>query len=348
MAAIKSLLFFIIIIVIFHKVTALLHVNRTVIDVLSSTGCVLVGLNTLQNDLLEQLETIYSQEPTVHIVSGTADDISWETNNGVHAEIAFYKRQPSDRSCLLSTVHRVGVPYAGPLNIELMVSFINEHCNVYRTVNGGLHPEGILQQTLIDNLYNPIIDESYCNEVYSDDMTVNEFFWKYLSLSRPVIIRGGVTNWIARNKWTNDYLRMKYGHKYMHIKLTQDGIFEGVEEGSLWPGYSSDWIPLKVRSQLSFPELVVVRPATDEMKFGEFLNLISLGRNSSGVSAYLEYSSIPSYLPDLEGDINELPFVTNLKLKRETLNIWLSDGDTLGKLHFDPFDNFLCQVRVSY
>ena len=28
--------------------------------------------------------------------------------------------------------------------------------------------------------------------------------------------------------------------------------------------------------------------------------------------------------------------------------MWLSDGHTLGKLHFDPFDNLLCQVSTCY
>ncbi|XP_022083577.1 jmjC domain-containing protein 7-like isoform X5 [Acanthaster planci] len=61
-------------------------------------------------------------------------------------------------------------------------------------------------------------------------------------------------------------------------------------------------------------------------------------------SAYLEYSSIPDYLPELEEDIPEFPFAQDL-LTRRHLNIWLGDGNTLGKLHFDPFDNFLCQIR---
>lgn len=77
------------------------------------------------------------------------------------------------------------------------------------------------------------------------------------------------------------------------------------------------------------------------MKFSDFLELITSGNSS--YSAYLEYSSIPHYMPKLEDDILELPFVENL-LERRHLNIWLSDGNTLGKLHFDPFDNFLCQV----
>ncbi|XP_068735056.1 tRNA wybutosine-synthesizing protein 5-like isoform X2 [Montipora capricornis] len=48
-------------------------------------------------------------------------------------------------------------------------------------------------------------------------------------------------------------------------------------------------------------------------------------------------------LPELEQDIKEMPFIFG-ELKRRHLNIWLSNGNTLGKLHFDPFDNFLCQI----
>jgi jumonji domain-containing protein 7 len=90
---------------------------------------------------------------------------------------------------------------------------------------------------------------------------------------------------------------------------------------------------------------VVVRPATLNMKFSELVDLIEnvSDRAVKNVSAYLEYSSIPDHLPDLEDDIEEMPFINDV-LKREHLNIWFSDGNTLGKLHFDQFDNFLCQV----
>ena len=68
--------------------------------------------------------------------------------------------------------------------------------------------------------------------------------------------------------------------------------------------------------------------------------------NRNNVSAYLEYSSIREYFPELEYDVDEMPFVSNV-LRLSHLNMWLSDGHTLGKLHFDPFDNFLCQLRGS-
>jgi jumonji domain-containing protein 7 len=82
------------------------------------------------------------------------------------------------------------------------------------------------------------------------------------------------------------------------------------------------------------------------MKFSEFLDLITWAAEqpARNVSAYLEYSSIPEYMPELKDDLSEFEFVRN-RLTLRHLNIWLSDGNTLGRLHFDPFDNFLCQVQ---
>ena len=170
------------------------------------------------------------------------------------------------------------------------------------------------------------------------------FFQEYLLRSRPVVIENAISNWPAIRKWTTNYFYKKYGSQEVHIKLTPNGNFEGVESGKLWGDYKENWIPERVKSQLLFPDLVVVRPATTEMRFSDFLDLI-LSANRT-YSAYLEYSSIPYYMPELEEDIVEMPFVKGL-LKRKHLNMWLSDGNTLGKLHFDPYDNFLCQVSPS-
>lgn len=177
--------------------------------------------------------------------------------------------------------------------------------------------------------------------------TKDYFFHNFLKISKPVIIEGGVKMWPAMSKWTNKFLREEYGIHDVHIKLTPGGEFEGVESSQFWDNFRSFKIPDKVREQLEFPDLVVVRPATLNMKFSELVDLIENVSDGTvkNVSAYLEYSSIPDHLPDLEEDIEEMPFINDV-LKREHLNIWFSDGNTLGKLHFDQFDNFLCQVHV--
>ncbi|XP_041481825.1 uncharacterized protein LOC121428994 [Lytechinus variegatus] len=185
------------------------------------------------------------------------------------------------------------------------------------------------------------------------DPAKEDFINYYLKRSRPVVIPNGASHWPAFTKWTMEYLREMYGNKSVHIKLAPDGVFEGVEPATLWEDYGQFSVPEQVSSQLLYPDLVVVRPATQNVKFSEFLDLIQNSSNAKKserdkdqprVSIYLEYSSIPSHFPKLEEDVEDPPYIQDV-LDRRHLNIWLSDGDTLGKLHFDPFDNFLCQLR---
>lgn len=213
-----------------------------------------------------------------------------------------------------------------------------------------------------DDSYNclPVKDNMYIN-VGSDHkvqsipqcekintLTKDEFFHNYLKLSKPVIIQNAVRNWTALKKWTNEFLLSKFGNEEVHIKIAPKGNFEGVEKAAIWEDFNTFQIPKAVREQLLFPDLVVVRPATMNVNFSDFIAFINQTSHSkdNSVSSYLEYSSIPQYFAALEEDIQELPFTQNL-LSRRHLNIWLSDGNTLGKLHFDPFDNLLCQVTVN-
>ena len=322
---------------------ALRFVNYTEINELSLTGCLLLGINDNHLDLLTNLSKVFHAEPNVHIALSSLDHINWAEDIKIDVDFAFYKRQLLDRSCLLNIVRQCkAIPYHGQMQLDIIVAFLNEHCHTFRTVSGSLEPAGIFQKQILENIFRLQKPYSNCHTV--DSLSTSEFFGNYLTRSQPLVIKGAIKDWPAFKKWSTEYLRFKYGHKEMHIKLTQDGIFEGVESAIHWPGYSENWIPHKVKNQLPFPDLVVVRPATDELLFSEFLDMIQLGLNKSGLSSYLEYSSIPAYMPKLEGDLTELSFVKGI-LQKEHLNMWLSDGNTLGKLHFDPYDNFLCQVR---
>lgn len=188
-------------------------------------------------------------------------------------------------------------------------------------------------------------DVPTCERVSLPSINRHTFFSEYLVRSKPVIITGAMDDWPAMSKWTTEYLREMYGNKSVHIKLTPKGEYEGIETASIWDSYQTFIIPQAVLKQLPYPDLVVVRPATLNIRFSEFLDIIknvSAGKLTD-VSAYLEYTSVSDYFTELEMDIAEMPFFKNtLQLKH--LNIWLSDGNTLGKTHFDPFDNFLCQI----
>ena len=299
--------------------------------------------------VLSQVSDVFAEDSHVFvgmliISSHNSSDIVWKESSHQNSELAFYEQEPRDRTCLLSPrkTKFKAEPYIGRITLNLLVQFLNEKCGAYRTITGGLNSAGLFHSYIMNNLYHPKESVVECTRISVPDQPT--FFQQFLFRSRPVIIEDGVKNWPAMRRWTKEYLKNLYGSKKVHVKMTKDGNFEGVERASLWSDYHEDWIPDEVRLQLPFPDLVVVRPATADILFSDFVDFISSENRS--YSAYLEYSSIPFHLPLLEEDIEEMPFLNGL-LERRHLNIWLSDGNTLGKLHFDPFDNFLCQVRCS-
>ena len=320
-------------------------------DILEGS-CALLGMPPSDSSvqlLLVQLTQIFQNDANVFVGQMVLTDtqIVWKPNYLINHEnppkFAFYAHEVKDRTCLLTPPKTVfqAEPYVGRVVIETLVQFVNEKCGAFRTVDGALTTAGLFHQHIMNNLYKPKQLVGNCNRIKVPHR--HDFFQEYLLRSRPVIIENAIENWLAIKKWTMKYFYKRFGSQEIHIKLTPNGNFEGVESGELWGDYEEDWIPERVRSQLSFPDLVVVRPATAEMRFSDFLDLISSANRT--YSAYLEYSSIPYYMPELEEDIVEMPFVKGL-LKRRHLNMWLSDGNTLGKLHFDPYDNFLCQVSL--
>jgi len=154
-----------------------------------------------------------------------------------------------------------------------------------------------------------------------------------------VIITGALKKWKALTKWSHSYLRSKLGSKKVNVKLTPDGQFEGCEKLNLWDGFEMP-VPDYVHSRLQSPDQVVVRPANLHTDFDDFMDMLYDVRLNT--SFYLEYCSIKSDLPELLDDISGFEFANFL---RESLtNIWLGNGKTVGKLHFDEYDNLLCQV----
>ena len=152
-----------------------------------------------------------------------------------------------------------------------------------------------------------------------------------------------------------DRLRQQYGQTRVHVKLAPGGEFEGVEPLTRWTPPAGFRMPEAVRRQLSRDDRVVVRPADRDVPFSDFLDLLEQGGSGTGTlpgvdraanaTAYLEYTSLSGSFPALAAELAPMPLATPLKL--EHLNLWLSDGRTLGKLHFDPFENLLAMVAGS-
>jgi len=330
--------------------------------------CILVGLRPAKNpgldSILRRLSEAFKNETGVSVGLLKQADvslISWQNSKSGDLiegrDVAFFPRKITDRTCLLRPSWEkppMAQQYLGSRTVEELLSFLNTKCATFRQLDGRLSPAGLARERILESLYRvpksmdlsqdsrsgPINIASACKRIPLPSK--EEFFHEYFFRSKPVVITGALKDWPAMKKWTNEFLTKRFGTKMVRVAFAPYGEYEGCEKAHNFDNFKEFKLPDAIKSQLSFPDLVVVRPAFLEISFSDFMEILQ-SSNNSDVSAYLEYSSIPSLLPELQQDINEMPFVLD-ELKRRHLNIWLSNGNTLGKLHFDPFDNFLCQI----
>lgn len=319
----------------------------------------------------------------VHIDSKWPNGEPLRKGNVEVGNIVLFRKVTKDRTCLLPSTRKQSMAPAilkGINDLATLVDFVNDGCETYFSTSGGPSIEGLHRNEILRTLFHvKNISNIQSREVFPPQLpqfcevkdqscsdmnhmfhpnppkipecekidlpSKNSFFHDYVKISKPVIFKNVLRNWPAFSKWTNSYLREKYGENNIHIKLTPLGEYEGVEPRNMWENHEKLKIPQSVLNQLAFPDLVVVRPATKNLNFSSFMDIVEKVSNGSikDMSAYLEYSSIPDHLPELEDDILEEMLFQGL-LKRNHLNIWLSDGRTLGKLHFDQYDNLLCQI----
>ena len=322
-------------------------------------------------DIQQSLFRIFSQERMVQLIHNNEVNQDWvldalsKHQNPMLApacSVAIFPKPVKDRTCLMSSLK--STPRPTFMNVSSMpdnIGKINNLCYTFRNSHGSLDKQGLHRDYILNNLFSV---KTLKNHVKAEDLygsqqsksvlpkcervavhSWNQFYNDYLQISKPVVITNALSAWRASSRWSSHYLKERYGNKSVHIKLSPTTDYEGIEHAKHWDPYGKFKIPEKVRSQLEFPDLVVPRPAHANMKFSEYIDLMELIANKTltNVSAYLEYSSIRQYFPDLEKDISEMPFLNSF-LTLKHLNIWLSDGNTLGKLHFDPFDNFLCMI----
>jgi len=84
---------------------------------------------------------------------------------------------------------------------------------------------------------------------------------------------------------------------------------------------------------------VVARPADMTLPFYDFLDYLNKSEVMNA-NFYLEYFPL---LNGMENHISEPLWVKNI-LNLEHSNVWFGNGNTVGKLHFDPFDNLLGMI----
>ena len=296
--------------------------------------------------LARTLRDAYEREADVLVDVRVCElcDGKWERPQGA---LLLLPKRDTQSQCLgldpdwiLSLPRSYEVLLEQPISPQSLVQLVNGRLNLHRRLDGELNDLG-RHLLLINDLQHRyrVSRGDKCLEI-QEWPSQKEFLELYVQKGKPVVIKGGIKDWKASKEWYREYLREMVGEdSEIHVKLSPDGQFEGCDEASNWEEYEVREIPEHVREQLTFPDLVVVRPAYQDMSFGDFLDKV----DNSTFSLYMEYASLRQYAPQLEDDLEKLSFADFLRERH--LNIWIGDGNTIGKLHFDEFDNLLCQVR---
>lgn len=184
----------------------------------------------------------------------------------------------------------------------------------------------------------------------SQPVSVEDFFKTYLKENRPVLIKGGQAGWGGdggKDAFSTANLVKTFGDEVVRVSVSQSGRFDGPEPGSLW-GLDDD-------------TEVLVRPPATSMLFGDFITLVA--NRSSHVGSrltetfYLEYSALHQYLGKEFLNLIPLPkFIeekhpsVSARAKEHLLtpllsNVWIGSKPTVSPLHYDDYENLLCQIR---
>ncbi len=255
-----------------------------------------------------------------------------------------------DRSCLLSPpVAPKRVQSSSDVHtVEGALDWANSMCGKERVLNGTLSSLG---QAIQDRMHHSKLyslsseTEAQCERVSSREMG-ERFKSEFWVPQRPVII----TDYFSPPS-SNELLSKldESADVNVGVKLSDSEDFEGVEALLLWVSTTTDDIfdiPEVVSEQLMSTELVVVRAAHEQLSLGETLDLLL--SNNSTTRAYVEYHRLKESGAIMQGLAPPLPaWLQELLPERNRGEpyLWLGDGRTVGKAHFDPYDNVLAMLE---
>ena len=136
--------------------------------------------------------------------------------------------------------------------------------------------------------------------------------------AKPTVLKAAAAGWGPTRRWDAAHLRSAAGQEELEVTIvTEAGSFE-------------------VRHDR------IERPPKSVMRLGDFVRLLSTRRDAN-LTIYSRQAPLwpmGGLLSDLDPP---MPWMEGLRLN--DLNFWLGDGHFRNTLHFDPYDNFLCQVR---
>ena len=132
----------------------------------------------------------------------------------------------------------------------------------------------------------------------------------------PTVLRAAGDAWGPSLRWDAAHLERVAGNEELEVTVVEvEGAFE-------------------VRADR------IERPPKSVMRLGDFVRLLAT-RKDANLTLYSRQASLWP-MTGLLADLAPMPWMRPLRLN--DLNFWLGDGHFRNTLHFDPYDNFLCQV----
>ncbi|CAM9512172.1 unnamed protein product [Ectocarpus sp. 12 AP-2014] len=157
-----------------------------------------------------------------------------------------------------------------------------------------------------------------------------DFMEAFVNKSKPAVIKNFQDGFAPKEAWSWTALSERFGDSMVRVSLSETGRFDGPEPGDMWG--------------LARGDEVLVRPPTTSMAFSDFVRL--LRQEGIKETFYLEYLALHQYLGTPMAEMVPLPTAAaESGLELLLTNLWVGKGGTTAVLHYDDYENLLCQVR---
>jgi hypothetical protein len=154
---------------------------------------------------------------------------------------------------------------------------------------------------------------SHIPRVAASELSVKEFKKQFFKADKPVVIEGCMEGWAALHKWSEPcWWRREHGHRTVPIEL-------GV--------HAAGTLRERLMTLAEFVDEHLDRAPEEE---------------TACCPAYLAQHTLLDQIPQLMDDVT-VPVYCQAG-SHEVTNLWLGTAATATTLHFDSYDNLLCQV----